>query len=171
MQTFPWCQKQNLKYCGLTDTQELRTRDCAHIHGEAITVLGSVDVSVKYKGQAAQLPLMVVKGDGPSLLCNNWLNLIQLDWREIHYLQSNLQSVLDKHKPLFQGGLGTLQDHKVKIVINPKATLRFCKACPIPFAFKAKVEVELVGVLHWGRYSGDGTICRLGCSYCTSPKE
>ena len=70
--------------------------------GEVIPVLASVDVSVKYKGQAAQLPLMIVKGDSPSLLRRNWLDLIQLDWREIHYLQSNLQSVMDKHKPLFQ---------------------------------------------------------------------
>ena len=120
--------------------------------GEAIPVLGSVDVSVKYKGQVAQLPLVVVKGDGPSLLGRNWLDQIQLDWREIHYLQSNLQSVMDKHKPLFQGGLGTLRDHKVKILIDPKATPRFCKARPIPYAFKAKVEEELE------RLVGEGTL-------------
>ena len=50
---------------------------------------------------------------------------------------------MDTHKPLFQGGLGTLRDHKVKILIDTKAMPRFSKARPIPYAFMAKVQEEL----------------------------
>ena len=41
---------------------------------EPITVVGSVNVQVSYDGQTAQLPLVVVKGDGPTLLGRNWLS-------------------------------------------------------------------------------------------------
>ena len=40
----------------------------------------------------------------------------------------------------------------MKILIDPKATPRFCKAHPIPYVFKAKVEEELE------RLVGGGTL-------------
>ena len=39
--------------------------------GETLAVLGYVDVQVEYESQALILPLIVVKGHGPSLLCPN----------------------------------------------------------------------------------------------------
>ena len=44
--------------------------------GESIPVLGTVDVRVKYGGQEVTLPLLIVKGEGPSLLGRNWLEEI-----------------------------------------------------------------------------------------------
>ena len=41
--------------------------------GEALSVLGKVDVCIKYREQSAQLPLLVVQGKGPSLFGRNWL--------------------------------------------------------------------------------------------------
>ena len=46
--------------------------------GESIPVLGTVDVIVEYSGQTATLPLLVVKGEGPSLLGRNWLGALKL---------------------------------------------------------------------------------------------
>ena len=51
----------------------------------AITVVGSTDVQVVYRGQTATLPLVIVKGDGPTLSGRNWLTKIRLNWEEIHY--------------------------------------------------------------------------------------
>ena len=51
-------------------------------------MLGSVEVDVAYQGQTAQLPLVVVKGGGPTLMGRNWLNKIVLNWNEIHYTPS-----------------------------------------------------------------------------------
>ena len=119
--------------------------------GEAISVIGSMDVTVEYKGQVVQLPLIVVKGEGPSLCGRNWLQHLRLDWREIHRVQGNaLRSVVEKHKALFQPGLGTLKGHKVKIAVDPEATPRFHKARPIPYAFKQKVEEELERLVEEG---------------------
>ena len=39
--------------------------------GEAIEVMGSWEVSVKYKGQVVRLTLLVVKGEGLSLFRRN----------------------------------------------------------------------------------------------------
>ena len=36
-------------------------------------------MTVEYKGQAVQLPLIVVKGEGPSLFGKNWLEHLRLD--------------------------------------------------------------------------------------------
>ena len=47
-----------------------------------ITVVGSVNVQVSYKGQTAQV---VVKGDRPTLLGRNWLSKIQ---SKIHHTSS-----------------------------------------------------------------------------------
>ena len=46
-------------------------------------------------------------------------------------------------KNKFKGGLGKLRGHKVKILVDPNAKSRFCKALTIPYAFKAKVEDKL----------------------------
>ena len=36
--------------------------------GEQIKVLGSIDVNVTHQNEKSQLPLLVVSGDGPSML-------------------------------------------------------------------------------------------------------
>ena len=51
--------------------------------GEPITVLGSVMVNVQYIQQQVQLTLLVVQGQGPSLLGRSWLQCLRLDWQEI----------------------------------------------------------------------------------------
>ena len=43
----------------------------------------TVKVTVHGHGSAASLPLVVVKGDGISLLGRNWLEEIRLDWKEV----------------------------------------------------------------------------------------
>ncbi len=94
--------------------------------------------------QAAQLPLIVLSGDGPSLFGRNWLESIQLDWKQIHQVQgSTLQEVLGRHQDVFQEGLGTMKGYEAKIYVDPEARPRFCKARSVPYAMRAKVEEEL----------------------------
>ncbi len=44
---------------------------------------------------------------------------------------------------MFQDGLGTLLGHSAKIVMDPKASPRFCKVRPVPYAMRSKVEADL----------------------------
>ena len=66
---FPECCLQLSKAC-------LRTYS-----GESIKVIGQVEVEVCYEEQRVKLPLLVVKGEGPSLFGQDWLTKIRLDWR------------------------------------------------------------------------------------------
>ncbi len=111
---------------------------------EPITVLGSVNVNTSYKGQTAQLPLLVVKGKGPTLLGRNWLEELQLDWKAIHQVgSSGLERVLSEHQAVFQEGLGALQGFQAHIEVELNATPKFCKARTVPYALKDKVEEAL----------------------------
>ena len=66
--------------------------------GESVPVVGTAQVNVKYQGQVATLPLIVVKGEGPSLLGRNWLGEVKLNWHEIFWLQNeSLGQVLEKY--------------------------------------------------------------------------
>ena len=47
-------------------------------------ILGSADVTVGYCEQQVILPLVIVKGGGPSLFGRNWLEKVKLNWPAIH---------------------------------------------------------------------------------------
>lgn len=112
--------------------------------GESIATLGEVEVTVSYKNQRATLPLVVVTGSGPSLLGRNWLTTIHLDWKSINMVQGKtLTKVLDSYQEVFEEELGKLKGHEAKIHVNPGAQPCFCKARPVPYAMRSKVEAEL----------------------------
>ncbi|MDD9818931.1 MAG: RNase H-like domain-containing protein, partial [Gammaproteobacteria bacterium] len=113
--------------------------------GEQLTVLGQLHVQVQSGVQSANLPLVVVQGDGSSLLGRDWLLHLRLDWKEIHHLQTTdpVERILLKHEEVFRKGLGTLRGYKAKIYVDKQATPRFCKARSVPYSLRVKVEEEL----------------------------
>ena len=112
--------------------------------GEYLDILGSADVTVEYDEQQVMLPLVVVKGGGPSLFGRNWLEIVKLNWPAIHRVQeSPLNSILAEHQAIFQEGLGTLVGYYAQIQIDPSATPKFCKARTVPYAYRALVNKEL----------------------------
>ena len=65
--------------------------------------MGSTDVQVSYEGQTAQLPLVVVKGVGPTLMGRNWLSRIRLNWSKIHHTSSpGLSELLNRYDEIFK---------------------------------------------------------------------
>ena len=108
-------------------------------------MLGSISVNVCHNGQEKCLPLIVVSVEGPSLLSRNWLHQLKLDWTSVFYLQSEteLEKALADHKDVFNDELGTLHGATIKLYVDPKSVPKFCKARPIPFSLKKKVESEL----------------------------
>ena len=61
-------------------------------------VLGQAQVKVIYKTQDVDAPLVVVRGEGPTLFGRNWFQLIQLDWKDIRYMTTTIDTLLQKHK-------------------------------------------------------------------------
>jgi len=87
---------------------------------EHLVVVGSQDVQVCYENKT-------------------WFN-----WSKIYYLQApGLQEVLGKYSAVFKEGLGTFTGPAAMIEVDPEATLRFCRARPLPCAMREKVEAEL----------------------------
>ena len=82
----------------------------------------------------------MVEGNGPMLLGRNWLNEINLNWKELCYVRQGpgqaLQEVLDKYPSLFKDELGTLQGVQVKIHIKPKAHPRFFRPQLVPYTLR-----------------------------------
>lgn len=112
--------------------------------GESLAIKGCMLVKVQYDQQEATLSLLVVQGNGPSLLGRDWLQQLQLNWQKIHSLHScSLQEVLQRHADIFEEGLGTLKGYQAKIHIDTTATPRFFKARSVPYSMQHLVDKEL----------------------------
>ena len=80
---------------------------------EPIPHIGVVTLDVKYDDQTAQLSAFVVKGDKIPLLGRDRLKVLKLNWTNIFAVTGNegnsVKAVLEKHKEVFQKGMGTMQ--------------------------------------------------------------
>lgn len=134
--------------------------------GEAIPVDGEIAVDVGYKDQRAKVNLLVVSGNGPSLLGRDWLQHLILDWAQLHQLRSpslQLQDVLDRHAAVFKDELGMIQGAAAKLHIDPQAQPRFYKPRSVPHALRDKVRQEL------DRLESEGVIERVQFSDWAAP--
>ena len=92
----------------------------------------------------AELPLLVVRGSGPTLMGRDWMSRIRLNWSEIHHLHTpSLHALLSRFPSVFGPGLGTLKGYQAKIHVDPKAIPRFNPARTVPNALRDKVDKEL----------------------------
>ena len=91
---------------------------------DPISVLGECDARVRYEGQQKRLALIVVKGDGPSLMERNWLTQFQFDWPRLAAYQTasvNVCSaksglpIVTKFPEVFGDGLEKLRKQKQKL--------------------------------------------------------
>ena len=100
--------------------------------GERMAVVGELTVDVQHGQQSKALVLIVVAGDGPSLLGRNWLQDLRLDWKRIGAIAVNsnrhtLESLLSTHADIFKDELGTIQSFKAKLQVRPAAQPKFLK--------------------------------------------
>jgi hypothetical protein len=113
---------------------------------EPMQVVGTFNVKVQYGEQNQKLVLVVVKGNGPSLLGRNWLKYIHLNWHNIFSLTycstKPLKKLLDRFEVLFSKELGTIQ-YEASLHVQPNTCAKFFKPHPVPFAIKGAIEQEL----------------------------
>ena len=88
---------------------------------------------------------MVQKGNGPSLLERDWMDCFKINWDKVLEIKDipSLEQVLENHKEVFSEQLGLLKGVEVKLALNPEAPPKFCKARPVPYAMRERVEMEL----------------------------
>ena len=112
--------------------------------GEQLTVLGQAQVKVAYKNQEIEAPLIVLAGDDPTLFGRNWLQLLQLDWKEIRYMTTAIDTLLQKHEVLFKDELGTMKNIQVRLCVNPDAVPKSCRARSALYALRPVIEKDLI---------------------------
>ena len=116
--------------------------------GHKLHMLGKVGVNVSFQGKTAKLDLIVVSNEGPTLLGRDWLVALGMDINSnihnVHSIHSSsLQTILDKHSPLFSEDLGKLKGVTVKLFIDRSVKPAFFKRRPVPFALRQRIEAEL----------------------------
>ena len=116
--------------------------------GESLAILGTIHVEVHCNNQTATLPLVVVKGRGPSLLGQDWLQYITLDWKTLNTVTQStnnptLSAVLAHHKAVFNDELGVIRGTSAKLYVDPQTRPRFFKPRAVPYSMRGKVEQEL----------------------------
>ena len=66
---------------------------------------GDIEVDAAYLDQITHLSLLVITGNGPSLMGWDWLCHIKLDWTMLHQLRADstndLERISHRHKDLF----------------------------------------------------------------------
>ncbi|PIK43447.1 hypothetical protein BSL78_19692 [Apostichopus japonicus] len=114
--------------------------------GAKVEILGETEVTVEYQRQKCKLRLIVIRGEGASLLGRDWLQKIRLDWNSFYVnnvTREHLSELLKAHSELFKEGLGLLKGTTAKIYVDSQVNPKFYKPRSVPYAMRNKVEAEL----------------------------
>ncbi|PIK36370.1 hypothetical protein BSL78_26804 [Apostichopus japonicus] len=114
--------------------------------GATVEILGETEVTVEYQRQKCKLRLIVIRGEGASLLGRDWLQKIRLDWNSFYVnnvTRERLTDLLNAHSELFKEGLGLLKGTTAKIYVNSQVNPKFHEPRSVPYAMRNKVEAEL----------------------------
>ena len=129
--------------------------------GEQLSLLGQVSVNVSYGGKCHKLlPLLIVRGNGPSLLGRDWVSTLALKLEELSVLHTrnvdSLQGILERHAEVFRDELGLVRGLKVKLhvkdSINPLTTkgIYICHTSRRPRAYKYALYTHRASSYSWG---------------------
>ena len=120
--------------------------------GNAIPVLGYVDVPVELKEQSAVLPAIVVKKGSCNLLGRDWLRHLQLDWKSIFKIQRPEGQIdwAERFPEVFEDKLGKYVGPKAHITQLPNTEPVFLRERSLPLAIKEKVKEAIEGMVHDG---------------------
>lgn len=93
---------------------------------EQMEVKSTLNMRVQYGDQKKKLVLVIMGGDGPSLLGRNWLKYIQLDWSSIFAVRTDrmkpLHTLLQSHQELFLKG----NQHTQGLLCLQSSSLQHC---------------------------------------------
>ena len=115
--------------------------------GEPITIIGTCMCVCSTETNFTKLVMVVVEGNGSSLLGRNWLKYLRLDQSRIAQLNSTrlktLNSVLDQHKVLFEEALGTVEPYRATLHVKSDATPKFTNHAQCPSQSKGLLNGTL----------------------------
>lgn len=130
--------------------------------GSKIFPLGVVNSIVKYGNCTKQLELFVIEGGTTSLLGRQWLSELKIKIPIFHKLSERLEDniklghneklsvLVDRYKEVFAERLGRFRGGRARLQVREGAVPVFCRARPVPYALRERVEAELAAMLRAG---------------------
>ncbi|XP_028172425.1 uncharacterized protein K02A2.6-like isoform X2 [Ostrinia furnacalis] len=140
-------------------------------NGSKVKPLGYLEVTVNYNKTCRKLDLYVFNDGVTSLLGRQWIAELNIsipsipiqcnslnnncnlnEVKELNNVQKNVivNDVVDRYKELFDGGLGCFNGGRATLRIREGAAPVFCRARPLPYALRARVDAELDAMLRAG---------------------
>ena len=119
--------------------------------GQPVDILGYFEACVEYKTQTYTLPIVVVKGNTPTLVDRNWLEYLKLDWHRLFKIYSpELKDLIAQYSDVFRPELGKFTDCELSLLVEDSVHPRFFKARPLPYALRERVDQELDRLIRLG---------------------
>jgi len=144
--------------------------------GNKVTPVGQFSVTVNFKGKEKVLPMHVSPGGGPPLFGREWIYAFGVTPGDLHALKvepqkgpsattnMKLQALLDEYQDVFNDKeIGTYRAGKARLHLKEGARPVFCKARPVAYALRPKIEAELE------RLESTGVIKRVDYSEWATP--
>ena len=107
-----------------------------------LDVQGVAEVTVNVDSKIQKLKLYVVKENGPNLLGRDWIEALNLN-ASVYAIIDNTKDILSEFPDLFANKLGKFNKYPVKLDIDPNIKPVFCKARPLPYIMKDKVNLAI----------------------------
>ena len=127
--------------------------------GGKIQAMGQVILPVIYKSGRKYLKAYVVGGQGPNLLGRSWMAELGIGLSQVNAVEANdatipddIRAILQEFSAMFDPSLGTYSGPPVHLDVDETASPKFCKARPVPFALRDKVDVEIDRLVKEGIY-------------------
>ena len=117
--------------------------------GHAMPMVGQAPVRVHYHAQEVNLPIIVTKGSGPSLMGRDWLPKVKLDWHRISNIpqtdppKPKLEDIVQQYPKLFDGKLGTIKGFTAELKVKENAPPQYLKPAQYPMRLEIKLKPKL----------------------------
>lgn len=114
--------------------------------GESFKIRGVFHASIGCNGETNQVKIYIIENGGPPIFGRDFLKIFKFNFTTLNYIGSSVDKVnklMSKYNSLFDDKLGEYKFKKIHLDLKPDAQPKFCRARPIPFAFKKSVDEEL----------------------------
>lgn len=132
--------------------------------GSTVQPLGYIQVVVSYKNRTKTLDLYVMNRGTTNLLGRQWLAELNIPVKmhKVNLLNNNvisddqlnnqkiISNIISRHESLFDGTLGKYTGGCAALSVREGAVPIYCRARPLPYALRERVDAELDGMLRAG---------------------
>lgn len=116
--------------------------------GHEIKVKGCILPEINYSNKTLLQKILVVDGDGPSILGRDFMNQFKLTFSQINFMTDlSLNKLLSKYSSLFDDELGKFKYHKIHLEVQDSARKKFCKPRQMPYSFRDKVDSQIESLI------------------------